>query len=611
MLLLAAGNFATQAQTVTGPAGISTGLKTWLDASDPDADGNSSNNPANSTALNTWKDKSGSGNDGVNLTANGGAYRSDATSLINGHPVVRFASTNVYKFANIDLRAISNPDITIITVYKQGNAGRTGLWGNDDGNWDRFMYTAFNGQNGIASRGPGQSPPNTDITGSGVPGNLYLFTGVYDGDVVNGVNNGTANGSAFYFNGSLLGTFTDKTEASLAQTTLRLGFDGDDGYFNGDVAEFIVYNRVLTACEIQQINSYLSSKYGVTFTTATVTPGGATSFCPGGSVTLTANAGLSYQWYQDNVAITGAVSRTYTASASGSYHVVVTSANCATPAASAAVVVTVKPNPVVVAGSNSPVGIGNSLNLTASGATTYSWSGPNSFSSTLQNPTVAAVTAAAAGTYTVTGTTNGCTGTASVPVQIGVPAGALHFDGVDDYVNLGDNIEGFGAVTFEAWIYRNSSIFTDFDEICSKEVINSFSVQNWDSRLHVNFGNGSGWGNATSSNSVIPFNTWTHVAATRDASGNVKIYINGQPDGSGFNNQSGSNSALRAVGFKPGQTFAQAGFNGNIEELRIWNRALCQGEIQNNMNCELAGTQSGSWLIISSIRASLIATMRV
>jgi hypothetical protein len=40
------------------------------------------------------------------------------------------------------------------------------------------------------------------------------------------------------------------------------------------------------------------------------------------------------------------------------------------------------------ASSNSPVCLGKTLTLTASGGTKYQWSGPNGFSSTLQNPVI-------------------------------------------------------------------------------------------------------------------------------------------------------------------------------------------------------------------------------
>jgi gliding motility-associated-like protein len=62
------------------------------------------------------------------------------------------------------------------------------------------------------------------------------------------------------------------------------------------------------------------------------------------------------------------------------------------------------------ASSNSPVCVGGTLNLSAvslSGAS-YSWTGPNGFTSTSQNPSVNAMSAATSGTYSVTITNGGC-----------------------------------------------------------------------------------------------------------------------------------------------------------------------------------------------------------
>lgn len=61
---------------------------------------------------------------------------------------------------------------------------------------------------------------------------------------------------------------------------------------------------------------------------ATITAGGATTFCAGGSVVLTANAGggLSYQWYKGASLITGATSINYTATLAGNYKCRVTKA---------------------------------------------------------------------------------------------------------------------------------------------------------------------------------------------------------------------------------------------------------------------------------------------
>ncbi|MFD1631491.1 MBG domain-containing protein [Pseudopedobacter beijingensis] len=85
---------------------------------------------------------------------------------------------------------------------------------------------------------------------------------------------------------------------------------------------------------------------------------------------------------------------------------------------------TVKTTPT--ASSNSPVASGATLNLstpTVTGAT-YAWTGPNGFSSFVQNPSITNITAASAGTYSVTVTVSGCTSLAGTTVvTIAVPSG--------------------------------------------------------------------------------------------------------------------------------------------------------------------------------------------
>ena len=62
---------------------------------------------------------------------------------------------------------------------------------------------------------------------------------------------------------------------------------------------------------------------------------------------------------------------------------------------------------------------GSSINLNASGGTSYTWSGPNGFSSTEQNPVIPNATVAHTGTYTCTITGTGdCDGTYSVTVKV-------------------------------------------------------------------------------------------------------------------------------------------------------------------------------------------------
>ena len=77
------------------------------------------------------------------------------------------------------------------------------------------------------------------------------------------------------------------------------------------------------------------------------------TICEGGEVTLTAHLNdwnadqLTFQWYKNDVVIPGATDLTYTTSESGSYKIVVTQLTSGCTATSDAVVVEVRPEPVV------------------------------------------------------------------------------------------------------------------------------------------------------------------------------------------------------------------------------------------------------------------------
>ena len=84
---------------------------------------------------------------------------------------------------------------------------------------------------------------------------------------------------------------------------------------------------------------------------------------------------------------------------------------------------TAPPSPT--AGNNGPIWAGMTLNLTAStipGAT-YSWTGPNGFASTNQNPTIANASINASGLFNVTAVTGVCTSTPAITtVTVNPPA---------------------------------------------------------------------------------------------------------------------------------------------------------------------------------------------
>jgi hypothetical protein len=151
--------------------------------------------------------------------------------------------------------------------------------------------------------------------------------------------------------------------------------------------------------------------------TATITTATATTFCQGGSVVLNANTGtgLTYQWYNNAGAVSGATSASYTANASGSYTVVVTNtATCS--ATSSATVVTVNTLPIatitpatattfcqggsVVLNANTGTGLSyqwklNGTNITGATTSTYTANASGSYTVVVTNSSTCSATSAA------------------------------------------------------------------------------------------------------------------------------------------------------------------------------------------------------------------------
>ncbi|MFA6959030.1 MAG: M36 family metallopeptidase [Thermoanaerobaculia bacterium] len=153
--------------------------------------------------------------------------------------------------------------------------------------------------------------------------------------------------------------------------------------------------------------------------TPTITPGGPTTFCAGGSVLLTSSSATGNQWYLDGNPIGGETNQTYSAIASGNYTVVVTTSGCSS-AASSATTVTVNPipaTPTITPDGPTTFCAGGSVTLTSSSATGNQW---YLNGNPIGGETNQTYVASGAGDYTVVVTTSGCSSAPSATTTVTV-----------------------------------------------------------------------------------------------------------------------------------------------------------------------------------------------
>lgn len=166
-----------------------------------------------------------------------------------------------------------------------------------------------------------------------------------------------------------------------------------------------------------------------------ITASGSTTFCAGGSVTLTSNVATNVQWYLGSSPIPGATQPSYIATAPGTYSARATSVSGCTSPASNAISVTVNAKPeasIAAPGSVGASSSGNFASVADAGAgASYNWSITGGTITGGAGTRAILFSAAPSGTLTVNVTVTsaaGCADTksANVAITAAQPA-ATHF----------------------------------------------------------------------------------------------------------------------------------------------------------------------------------------
>ena len=235
----------------TPPGGVSSGLQLWLDASDPDNDQNPANNPADNTDVTLWTDKSGNGNDvtTAGITQGGVNPPSYLNDQFNGQAALRFDETNNEALGSI-LVSEEIGDFTLFMVLEGEPASEE--------DFDAF-FSSWNDPSNSSS---------FQIDYSQSLGNFQVRT--TQGQVAFGPFNQELDLYTVRQEGLDLITYSDGVEQDQLTLTSAVGFNAyrvgvnrrADRFYDSKIAEVIIYNRSLTACELEQVTSYLGEKYG-------------------------------------------------------------------------------------------------------------------------------------------------------------------------------------------------------------------------------------------------------------------------------------------------------------------------------------------------------------
>jgi Concanavalin A-like lectin/glucanases superfamily/Bacterial Ig domain/Cadherin-like domain len=178
---------------------------------------------------------------------------------------------------------------------------------------------------------------------------------------------------------------------------------------------------------------------------------------------------------------------------------------------------------------------------------------------------------------------------------------ALSYDGVNDWVTVADapSLDLTTGMTLEAWVFPTAT--NGVRDIIIKEGSNvdiyNLYARNWRGLPEANvFVGGS---NRTAEGASLPANVWTHVAGTYDGS-TVRLFINGvQAASTTISGSIATSTGPLRIG---GNSMWGEFFQGRIDEVRIYNRALTQAEIQSDMNTPI-GSTSNTAPTVSAIAA--------
>jgi hypothetical protein len=313
------------------------------------------------------------------------------------------------------------------------------------------------------------------------------------------------------------------------------------------------------------------------------------SYCQNATASALTATGTNLKWYTVATGGTGSATAPTPSTATvgtTSYWVSQTVSTC--EGARAKIDVTINALPSAPSVSNLTYAQGATASaLTATGTSLLWYTAATGGTGSATAPTPSTTTVGTT-SYWVSQTVSTCgSPRAKIDVVVALPATHLNFDGANDAITATNSNFPLGntARTIEAWIKTTQNngggAILTYGNLSAN---NRFAL--YQSGGNLNF---VAEGNDYNTGVAINDGVWHHVAATFDGT-NLKIYKDGVQVGTTQFKIFNTTGTQLSIGYRG---VAAEYFNGNIDEVRIWNVAVSADDILRRKNCELAGTESG------------------
>ncbi len=308
-----------------GPADVNVGLAVWLKADAINAgDANQVRSAGGNQYVQQWNDLGGNSRNASNT--NTGTQPQYLSDDLNGLPTVKWDGTGKF------LDGSSATTIKTIFAVCKKDAEASGLDG---------MFCQSHNSDSQNIRGNGT---DWNETGYNDDGNDFADNGqVY----VNGTSGHVHNGQWHVLM---------EVSSSSPEFTYQLGQQGNNRFFNGRIAEFIIYNRELTSNEKTTVGSYLAFKYRLDTAYVDVPQAKITNFGPGALISSISRSAAEITWLVPHGTDLATLAPTFTLS---------TGATCTVSGATAVSGETRNfTNPVIYAITSSDLAVTNSYTVT-------------------------------------------------------------------------------------------------------------------------------------------------------------------------------------------------------------------------------------------------------